>query len=131
MEMESRVCDFDFHVTREEMEAFAALSGDRSFVHADDDFARRHGFREAIVYGGILLAKLSHCLGTHLPGPRGVSMEWTIRYHSPLYVGDTAHFHAEVTHVSEAMRTVEIAYQVTLDGRKIASGTAHSRVLAD
>jgi 3-hydroxybutyryl-CoA dehydratase len=131
MELTSRVCDFEFHITPEEMAAFAALSGDRSLVHTDDDFARRHGFREAIVYGGILLAKLSHCLGSHLPGPRGVSMEWTIRYHSPLYVGETAVFHAEVKHVSEAVRAVEIAYSVTRDGRKIASGVAHSRLLGD
>lgn len=131
MELASRGCEFDFCVTREEMAAFANLSGDRSLVHTDDDFAKHHGFREAIVYGGILLAKLSHCLGTHLPGPRGVSMEWSIRYHAPLYVGETAVFHAEVKHVSEAVYAVEIAYRVTQDGRKIASGEAHSRLLGD
>ena len=131
MEMCSRVCDFEFQVTAEEMAAFAHLSGDHSLVHTDNEFARRHGFCEAIVYGGLLLAKLSHCLGTHLPGPRGVSMEWTIRFHAPLYVGETAKFHAEVKHLSEAVRAVEIAYSVLREGRKIASGAAHSRILED
>jgi acyl dehydratase len=111
------------------MDAFSALSEDRSLIHTDDAFARRHGFREAIVYGGILVAKLSRCLGTWLPGPRGVSMEWTIRYHSPLYVGETAVFHAEVRHVSEAVQAVEIAYRVMRGDSKIATGTAHSRLL--
>ena len=131
MELTSTVCEFEFCVIREEMEAFAVLSGDRSLIHTDDAFAKRHGFREAIVYGGILLAKLSHCLGTHLPGPRGVSMEWTIRYHAPLYVGEKAIFHAVVKHVSEAVHALEIAYRVTRDGQKIASGEAHSRLLGD
>lgn len=113
------------------MAAFAALSGDRSPVHTDDDFARRHGFRGAIVYGGILLAKLSHCLGTHLPGPQGVSLEWTIRYHTPLYVGETATFRAELTHASEAMRVVQISFLVTGNDARIASGKAQSRLLGD
>lgn len=113
------------------MAAFAALSGDRSPIHTDDAFARRHGFQGRIVYGGILLAKLSHCLGTHLPGPEGLSLEWTIRYHAPLYVGETATFRAERTHVSEALRTVKIAFRVIRGEERIASGSAQSRLLAD
>jgi len=111
------------------MAAFAALSNDHSLIHVDDEFARRHGFREAIVYGGIVLAKLSHCLGTHLPGPAGISLEWSIRYHSPLYVGETAVFRAEPRRFSEAMRVLELGYRVTCDDRKIASGSAQSRML--
>lgn len=129
MELPTWSCDFEFCVTPEEMAAFAALSKDRSLIHTDDAFARRHGFREAIVYGGILVAKLSHCLGTFLPGPRGVSMEWTIRYHAPLYVGEAATFRAEVRHISDAVQAVEIAYRVMRGESKIATGTAHSRLL--
>jgi len=113
------------------MTAFATLSDDHSLIHTDDAFARRHGFRGAIVYGGILLAKLSHCLGTHLPGPAGVSLEWAIRYHAPLYVGETAVFHAEPRRFSEGVQVLELAFRVTCDERKIASGTAQSRMLGD
>lgn len=122
-------CEFRFCVTKEEMAAFAALSEDHSLIHTDDAFARLHGFREPIVYGGILLAKLSHCLGTRLPGPTGVSLEWLIRYHSPLYVDETAIFHAEPRRFSEAVQVLELAFRVTCDDRKIATGTAQSRIL--
>lgn len=122
-------CEFSFRVTKEEMAIFASLSDDHSLVHSDDAFARLHGFREPIVYGGILLAKLSHCLGTRLPGPTGVSLEWLIRYHSPLYVDETALFHAESRRFSEAVQVLELAFRVTCDDRKIASGTAQSRIL--
>lgn len=113
------------------MAAFAALSGDLSPVHTDDAFARRNGFRGVVVYGGILLAKLSHCLGTHLPGPTGVSLEWTIRFHSPLYVGEAATFRADLTHFSEAMRVAQIPFRVTRHDDRIASGMAQSRLLRD
>ena len=121
--------EFSFRVTKEEMAIFAALSDDHSLIHTDDAFARLHGFREPIVYGGILLAKLSHCLGTRLPGPTGVSLEWMIRYHSALYVDETALFHAESRRFSEALQVLELAFRVTCDDRKIASGTAQSRIL--
>lgn len=111
------------------MATFATLSDDHSLIHTDAAFARLHGFREPIVYGGLLLAKLSHCLGTHLPGPTGVSLEWLIRYHSPLYVDETALFHAESRRFSEALQVLELAFRVTCDDRKIASGTAQSRIL--
>ena len=129
--MSTGSCEFRFRVTKEEMAAFAALSDDHSLIHVDDAFARRHGFRGAIVYGGILLAKLSHCLGTHLPGPTGVSLEWTIRYHSPLYVEEIAVFHAESRRFSEAVQVMELAFRVTCDDRKSASGTAQSRGIGD
>jgi len=113
------------------MEAFAALSDDRSLIHIHDAFAVRHGFREAIVYGGILVAKLSHCLGAHLPGPTGVSLEWAIRFHSPLYVGETAVFVAESRRFSAGVQVLELAFRVTCDDRRIASGTARSRILGE
>jgi len=122
-------CEFSFCVTKQEMEVFASLSDDYSLIHTDAAFARLHGFREPIVYGGILLAKLSHCLGTRLPGPTGVSLEWLIRYHSPLYVDEAALFRAESRRFSEALQVLELVFRVTCGDRKIASGTAQSRIL--
>lgn len=127
--MQPGPCEFSFRVTKEDMATFATLSDDHSLIHTDAAFARLHGFREPIVYGGLLLAKLSHCLGTYLPGPTGVSLEWLIRYHSPLYVDETALFHAESRRFSEAVQVMELAFWVTCDDRKIASGTAQSRIL--
>jgi len=121
--------EFSFQVTKEEMATFAALSDDHSLIHTDEAFAQLHGFRAPIVYGGIILAKLSHCLGTRLPGPTGVSLEWLIRYHSPLYIDEIAHFYAEPRRFSEAVQVLELAFRVTCDDRKIASGTAQSRIL--
>lgn len=108
---------------------FSLLSGDDSLIHTDDHFARENGYRESIVYGGILLAKLSHCLGRHLPGPQGVSLSWSIRYHAPLYVGEIASFRASPKDFSEAMKVLTLEFVITKPDLKVAAGTAQSLIL--
>lgn len=123
--------EFEFVVTDEDMERFALLSGDRSAIHTDDRFAKMSGFRERIVYGGILLAKLSGCLGGHLPGNLGVSLGWKIDYRAPLYIGEVAVFQAEPKSFSASVRVLEISFTIRRGGIKIATGSAQSRILSD
>lgn len=111
------------------MNMFSLLSGDDSLIHTDDHFARENGYKESIVYGGILLAKLSHCLGRHLPGSQGVSLSWSVRYHAPLYVGENALFRASPKDFSEAVNVLSIEYVITKQDQKVASGSAQSMIL--
>ena len=77
-----------FVVDAAAMAAFQALSNDHSRMHTEDGYARSRGAEGVIVYGGIMLAHLSHVLGSAIPGDHGVSTNWEITYHSPLYVGE-------------------------------------------
>jgi 3-hydroxybutyryl-CoA dehydratase len=120
---------FDFVVTDEEMGDFLRISGDSSLAHTDDNWARAHGFDGAIVYGGLLLARLSRLVGTMLPGGWGVSLSWQIHYHRPLYVGQVAHFEGEIASLSEGTRTVTVKFKVSHAGTRLASGSAMSRIL--
>ena len=48
------------------MAAFADLSGDRNPLHTDAAFARSRGFPDRVVYGGLILARVSRLLGMRL-----------------------------------------------------------------
>ena len=111
------------------MERFVELSGDNSLIHTSPEFALAHGYKGVVVYGGILLAKLSRCLGCHLPGPRGISLGWSIRYHAPLYVGETALFEAAPREYSESMRLLVVTFVISREGKKLAAGKAESVLL--
>ncbi len=126
-----RTATFSFCISASDMEAFVALSGDNSRIHRDDEFAWRHGFAGRIVYGGIMLARLSKMLGSHLPGDHAMSVAWQINYHHPLYVGEEATIAATVSHLSAATRIVKIKYQILVGDRLVASGSAESRLLED
>jgi 3-hydroxybutyryl-CoA dehydratase len=59
---------FDALITGEDIDAFAALSGDASPLHLDASFARARGFGDRVVHGAHLLALASRLVGMYLPG---------------------------------------------------------------
>jgi 3-hydroxybutyryl-CoA dehydratase len=120
-----------FVVDANAMEVFAALSQDRSAIHVDDAYAQSRGYKGVIVYGGLMLAQLSHVLGSKIPGDDGVSMHWSIDYRSPLYVGETAVLRFEVAHVSEATGTIAGKFSIRCADRLIATGRTQSQVPPD
>jgi len=124
-----RSASHSFTVTQEDMAMFLRYSGDDSLIHTDPDFSARHGFREPIVYGGLMLAQLSRLLGTMMPGSCGISTGWSIQYKKPLYVGEEATLRAEVVHVSPATRSVSLKFEILRENSIIATGKTESLIL--
>lgn len=118
----------EFSVDAAAMELFKTLSSDTSRIHCDEDYAKSRGYEGVIVYGGIMLAQLSHMLGMHLPGANGTSTSWSVNYRRPLYVGDKAQIAIEVTDVSASTGIVESAFRITVGDKLIASGKTQSIV---
>lgn len=115
---------FEFIVSETEQRGFAALSGDFNPLHLDPDFARARGMAGSVVYGGLIVAKVSQVIGMRLPGPRGIWGALKIDFREPLYVGKAACLSAEVSHFSVATRSLSLKILVTCEGRRIATGTA-------
>ena len=61
---------FEFVVSEAEQSSFAVLSGDFNPLHLDSDFAQARGLAGSVVYGGLIVAKVSQVIGMRLPGPR-------------------------------------------------------------
>ena len=112
------------------MQAFASLSNDRSSIHTNDAFARERGYQSAIVYGGLMLAHLSHVVGTKIPGDLGTSGRWEIDYRRPLYVGEEAVLTMTVDHVSRAMGLIQAKFTIHRGDRLVATGKTQSFVPA-
>src|SRR5688572_30479947 len=86
----------ELRIDDQHMRAFAVLSGDFNPLHADDDFARSKGFEGRVVYGGLLIAKISELIGMRLPGRNSVWASLSVDFLKPLYVGEHAELEAEV-----------------------------------
>jgi len=115
-----------FVVDDQAMEWFRQVSEDDSRIHCDDAYARSRGFDGVIAYGGIMLAHLSHLLGNCIPGTNGTSLAWSIKYHKPLYIGETAEITLEVVNISAAAGVVEGKFRVMAGAKRVASGTTQS-----
>ena len=118
-----------FKISADDMETFRHLSGDRSRIHHDAEFARSNSFQGPVVYGALTVARLSYLVGMHLPGDLGLATSWKIDFNQPLYVDEDAVMEAEIAHVSPATHTVKLRFQVLAGDKLVASGTAGSKVL--
>jgi acyl dehydratase len=120
----SATAEFDFVVGESEQQAFAKLSGDFNPLHLDPEFARDRGLTGAVVYGAMIVAQISRIVGMKLPGSAGIWSSLKIDFREPLYVGEVAHIFAEVTHYSEAARSLSLKIKVTSAERTIATASA-------
>lgn len=126
---EGMTAGFDFAIDDAEMRAFAALSGDRNPLHCDESFARARGFSGRVVYGALLVAKVSRLIGMELPGRDALWNSLQMQFAAPLIVGEPARLDASLTQVSEAARSVVLALTVTSGGKTVARGKAMVSVL--
>jgi acyl dehydratase len=75
-------------VSRSTVETYLAMTGDRFGIHCDDDFARAHGLREAMVPGNLLVALATGAVyaNGHFSESLLVQARKTTTYRAPLYV---------------------------------------------
>ena len=83
-------------ISAEDVEAYAAITGDRNPLHFDEDFARRTRPGALIVHGGLTTGLFNALVAMELPGPGSVFLHQEWDYPAPAYIGDTVTAEAEV-----------------------------------
>lgn len=78
-------------LTMDDIKLFAVMSGDINPSHVDADYAKSSYFQEVIAHGMWGAALISTVLGTELPGPGTVYLGQTLRFKSPVRLGDVLH----------------------------------------
>ena len=121
---EGQVASISFSITAEDMAMFAAVSGDHNPLHCDAAFARSRGFADRVVYGALLVAKVSRLIGMELPGRDSLWHGIDLHFVSPLFIGEAAMVEASVVQISPATRSVELRLRIRSGERLIARGRA-------
>jgi acyl dehydratase len=121
---EGATASVDFVVSAEELDQFAALSGDYNPLHVDAEFARSKGFEGAVVHGALLVAKISQLIGMHLPGRDSVWTGLALQFRKPLYVGRPARVEAIVEQLSPATGMVLLKLKLRAGDTLLAKGEA-------
>lgn len=124
--MEGATTEFEFAVTPDEMRAFATLSGDTNPLHGDAEFAKQRGFRGPVVFGGLIVAKISRLLGNDIPGPGCVWHDLALKFRGPLYAGEDCKITATVTYCNADIGLLRLDLSVKAGDRRIADGTAQA-----
>jgi phosphate acetyltransferase len=76
-------------VGRDDIDLFAAVTGDANPVHLDAAFAATDPFGHIVAHGMWTAALVSAVLGTRLPGPGTIYLGQELRFRKPVAPGDT------------------------------------------
>ena len=97
------------HVGPEDIELFAAVSGDANPAHLDANFAAHGPFGHVVIHGMWTAALISAVLGTRLPGPGTIYLDQQVRFQKPVSPGDTVTAEVEVIELIEGKNRVRLA----------------------
>lgn len=104
-------------ITKEDVERFAALSGDDNPLHIDADFARRTDLKEPVVHGMILGSLVSTLIGRDLPGPGALWLSQEFKFVSPVRVGDSIVISARVVGKHDRDQLIDLEVRAYVEGR--------------
>ncbi len=109
---------FEASATADDIDRFAAVSGDVSPLHVDEDFARSRGFGGRVVHGAYLTALVSRLVGVHFPGENCLLQAVAMQFRMPVLAGARLSVTGTVAQLSEAVRTAILTVAV----RDVGSG---------
>jgi len=117
-------------ISREDVEAFAALSGDYNGLHVDDEFAARTEFEQIVVHGLLHASMLSGLLGTKLPGSGALCLSHAFDFTKPVFIGDTVEAVGTVLSVDTVTRVIDVKTEIiNQHGERVLDGKAKVKVL--
>jgi phosphate acetyltransferase len=112
-------------VGRDDIDLFAAVSGDVNPAHLDTTFAATDLFGHVVAHGMWTAALVSAVLGTKLPGPGTIYLGQDLRFIKPVAPGDTITVTVTVKEKRPEKHIVLLDTSCTnQSGEKVLSGTA-------
>lgn len=112
-------------VTLEDIQAFAAVSGDINPAHLNAKYADDTLFNGVIAHGMLGAALISALFGTQFPGPGTIYLGQDLKFTRPVRIGDTLTVMATVTEKDEERKRVVMDCLVTNQhGETVLKGLA-------
>lgn len=112
-------------LTREDIELFAIMSGDVNPAHMDPEYAKQSMFHEIIAHGMWGGSLISTVLGTKLPGPGTIYLGQTLRFVSPVTIGDTINVSVRVASKRDDKKMLTLECRCTnQNGKEVIAGEA-------
>lgn len=112
-------------VKLEDIQAFAAVSGDINPAHLNPEYADATMFHGVIAHGMLGAALISALFGTQFPGPGTIYLGQELKFTKPVRIGDTLTVVATVSEKDDEKKRVAMDCQVTNQkGEVVLKGVA-------
>ena len=112
-------------ITERDVYTFAGFSGDLNPAHITEPYAKGTRFGRRIAHGMLSAGLISAVIGMQLPGPGTIDMGQTLKFLSPVRIGDTVTATVKVTSIDEQRRRAVLETTCTnQEGTLLISGEA-------
>lgn len=118
-------------ISADDVDRFAALSGDVSPIHSNDEAAMDRGLDGRIVHGMLLGALASQMVGVHLPGSNSLLQSMKMTFVKSVSPGEELLVSGCIEAISPATRTVVVRIKIlsAKEHRVMARGVAQVGLL--
>ena len=112
-------------ISREDVQAFADLSGDDNPIHVDDAYiAESTDFEKPIVHGVLLLAIVSKVLGRDFPGHGSVAVALSAKFIRPVLIDSEITVEVKISEKIEKRKMIKAKIYVYCRGKMTVGGEA-------
>jgi acyl dehydratase len=125
-------------VQPDDIELFAAMTGDRNPVHFDAELAAQSRFGGIVVQGGVTTGLLNALVAQDLPGPGSVFLRTDWNYRAPVRPGDVLTAEATVLAIrpDKPISTLQTTVRnsddlIVLDGTVVVWRDPHVAAVTD
>jgi 3-hydroxybutyryl-CoA dehydratase len=120
-----QTAEYSKHISAEDIQLFAAVSGDVNPVHLDAAYAATTPFGGCIAHGMLSGAIISAAIAMRLPGPGTIYLGQSLRFTLPVRPGDTLTVTLKVVAKTDKRRLVTLECEVFNQGQQlVVAGTA-------
>ena len=104
--------EFETVIAYDDIDRFAALSGDKIPLHVDKVFARTRGYADRVAHGAYLVALASRLVGMYLPGRNALLLATQISFVAPALPGARVRVRGEIEQLSDSVRSVVLRLMI-------------------
>ena len=116
----------------EDVDTFAAISGDFSPLHMDGGYARESGHTDRVVHGFLTASLFSQLVGMRIPGKSALYMGQDLAFRRPAVIGEPLRVSMRVTGKNAWTQTILLASEIrNAEGSVVVSGSAKVKVRGD
>ncbi|KAG5486182.1 hypothetical protein LSCM1_07301 [Leishmania martiniquensis] len=95
-------------ITQKDVVMFGNLIQDYNPIHSDTAAARAAGFPSPVCHGMLAGSLFSGLMATEIPGPNTVYLSQSLRFTTPIFVGDELEVIAKVTQFRRSKGLIEM-----------------------
>ena len=111
-------------VSGDDIQRFAAISGDTNPVHLDQAYAEKTPFKGIIAHGMLSAAYISALIAGKLPGPGAIYLGQSLAFKRPVKIGDEVTVTATITGLDAEKARVTLSTVCTVNGKTVLDGEA-------